>query len=275
MGISVKDLTPSELAQAADDLNTLATFLAAPDVRTPYELGDVEPNAQDPVEVLILLGNSVLHTVDVVAEAVTSNLVETILVAGGYGHSTSHLRRSVREDPRYTTLSVEGKAEAEIIRDLLVDIKGIDEKRIMLETQSTNCGENAEYAYEELRTFGMDPERIVLVQDPTMQRRTEATFRRVWAPGSKTRFINFPTFIPSVYADNGAVRFENADRAGLWSMERFISLVLGEIPRLRNDENGYGPRGRGYIVEVQIPASVNAAYKRLREVFEGLIRSPQ
>jgi len=56
-------------------------------------------------------------------------------------------------------------------------------------------------------------------------------------------------------------------------MERFVSLVMGEIPRLRNDKDGYGPRGRGYIVAVDIPASVEAAYQRLRDLGGDLGRS--
>ena len=26
----------------------------------------------------------------------------------------------------------------------------------------------------------------------------------------------------------------------MWDMERYVSLLLGEIPRLTDDENGYG-----------------------------------
>jgi hypothetical protein len=57
-------------------------------------------------------------------------------------------------------------------------------------------------------------------------------------------------------------------------MERFVSLVMGEIPRLRNDENGYGPNGRGYIVAVDIPPAVEAAYDRLLGPFGDRVRPP-
>lgn len=43
------------------------------------------------------------------------------------------------------------------------------------------------------------------------------------------------------------------------------SLALGEIPRLRDDENGYGPRGRGFIAHVDIPEAVEAAWRRLAD----------
>jgi hypothetical protein len=46
-------------------------------------------------------------------------------------------------------------------------------------------------------------------------------------------------------------------------VERFLSLLLGEIPRLRDDENGYGPNGKRFIGHVEIPDDVLAAYERL------------
>ena len=41
-------------------------------------------------------------------------------------------------------------------------------------------------------------------------------------------------------------------------------LVLGELSRLTDDEHGYGPRGAGFIVHVDIPAGVAEAGARLR-----------
>lgn len=34
------------------------------------------------------------------------------------------------------------------------------------------------------------------------------------------------------------------EQQGVWSVERYISLLLGEVPRLRDDANGYGPQGK-------------------------------
>jgi len=47
-------------------------------------------------------------------------------------------------------------------------------------------------------------------------------------------------------------------------VERYLSLVLGELPRLRDDINGYGPLGRDFIVHVDIPAEVETAWQILR-----------
>ena len=49
-----------------------------------------------------------------------------------------------------------------------------------------------------------------------------------------------------------------------------IQLALGEIPRLRDDEQGYGPRGRGYIVHVDIPEEVERAWERLAAAYPEL-----
>lgn len=58
----------------------------------------------------------------------------------------------------------------------------------------------------------------------------------------------------------------------MWDMERYISLLLGEIPRLRDDENGYGLREKDSIAHVDIPQSVTNAFDELRQNYSGLIR---
>jgi uncharacterized SAM-binding protein YcdF (DUF218 family) len=262
------------LAQTAADLNTVARFLAAPDLTalTPAALEAQEGAA--PADLLVLLGNAVLATADAVAAGLRAGVAERLLIAGGRGHSTRHLRTAVRADPRDDGLPLDGRAEAEILRDVLARWHGLDPQSILVETQSTNCGANAERAHALLRERGLRPADVVLVQDPTMQRRTWASFRRVWGEERPPRFHNAPPFVPTVEADGDVLHFAQPDRAGLWPMERFVSLVMGEIPRLRNDEHGYGPNGRGYIVAVDIPPAVEAAYERLLDPFGDRVRAP-
>ena len=64
-----------------------------------------------------------------------------------------------------------------------------------------------------------------------------------------------------------------AEGEGLWSVDRYLALIAGEIPRLRNDEQGYGPRGRDFIEAVAIPEPVNAAWHSLRNdpALQGLL----
>ena len=41
---------------------------------------------------------------------------------------------------------------------------------------------------------------------------------------------------------------------------------MGEIQRLRDDENGYGPRGKGFLGHVDIPDEVEAGWQRLMQL---------
>ncbi len=36
---------------------------------------------------------------------------------------------------------------------------------------------------------------------------------------------------------------------------------MGEVPRLRDDTEGYGPRGRDFIAHVDVPEDVDIAYQ--------------
>lgn len=55
----------------------------------------------------------------------------------------------------------------------------------------------------------------------------------------------------------------------LWQMDRFLDLVTGEIPRLRDDADGYGPQGKAFIPHVDIPPEVEEAYARVRKISQS------
>ena len=59
---------------------------------------------------------------------------------------------------------------------------------------------------------------------------------------------------------------------GMWEIDRYISLLMGEIPRLSDDENGYGPKGKGFIAHVDIPSEVRNAFDELCNEYSGLVR---
>lgn len=40
---------------------------------------------------------------------------------------------------------------------------------------------------------------------------------------------------------------------------------MGEVPRLRDDAEGYGPLGKGFIAHVEVPPEVEAAWQTLRD----------
>ncbi|STW14942.1 protein ydcF [Klebsiella pneumoniae subsp. rhinoscleromatis] len=42
--------------------------------------------------------------------------------------------------------------------------------------------------------------------------------------------------------------------AGLWPVTRYLALLLGELPRLQDTPEGYGPRGKDFISPCHLPA---------------------
>ena len=62
---------------------------------------------------------------------------------------------------------------------------------------------------------------------------------------------------------------------GMWDMERYLTLLMGEIPRLEDGPEGYGPSGRGYLVHVDIPDAVRAAWERLSVRYPWSVRQAQ
>lgn len=258
----------------ASALNTVIAFLAAVEVSAPVPERIRAETGLGEIDLLVLVGNSVVHTAVEAGRGLRAGVAPEALVTGGVGHSTADLRRALAADPRFAGIPTDGRAEADLLGDALVRL-GVDGRRILRERRSTNCGANAAESRRMLDALGLRPKTILLIQDPILQRRTQAAFRRVWQDEPDTRFLNCPTFVPFVEAHDGRLAYVDADVAGLWPIERLLALAMGEIPRLRDDASGYGPSGRGFIVHVDIPAEVEAAYAALLPRFGAYARLPQ
>lgn len=194
-------------------------------------LEDPEP---DHVDLMLLFGGSLPPGWDAAARAVIEGRVGTLMLVGGQGHTTDVLRGLVGAGA--------GQSEAEIMARHLRETHGIDD--VLLEPHSTHCGDNVALAQQVARDHGLRPRSVALVQDPTMQRRMDAVFRLVWP-------------------DAAAINRPAPDGRGTWPQQRWISLVTGEVPRLRDDAGGYGPRGRGFVAHVDVPDEVTAAHEGL------------
>jgi hypothetical protein len=248
-----------DLRTEYDDLTVLAGFLARRD----------EPalTPDHPADVLVLCGSAVLRSLTVAADALRGGAVTRILVTGGVGHSTAYLREAVAAHPVYGDTEAAGRAEAAIIAEILVRHLGVPPDLVRTEERSTNCGENAELSLRALAAQHEASRSVVVVQDPTMQRRTHAAFER-WRRAGGPELRSHAPFVPVVGAHGAG---ESADHP-VWTLDRFRELVLGEVSRLTDDEHGYGPRGTGFIVHVDLPDDVVAASARLRRAHPDLAR---
>jgi hypothetical protein len=213
---------------------------------------------EQPVDLVVLMGSAVLESVEVAAEAHRAHDAP-ILVSGGIGHSTEYLDDAVRR--RGLDLAT-GRPEAHVFRELLVRY-GVPSEQLVVEDRSTNCGENADFTRRLVDT----PQTLLLIQDPTMQRRTHACFERSFADLSGTTLLSHAPLIPWIGPDHVSA---GPDSPEIWSRERFRSLLLGEIHRLSPDV--YGPHGCNFIDHIDIPGEVLAAYNSLAAEDPSVIR---
>lgn len=257
------------------NINKIAVFLARRDIKKLTKSNFLKTINNPQVDLLILLGNSIPYTAKLAADVYVEDLAKMLMIVGGIGHSTEYLRENIIRIKKYKDISFKDRSESEILQDFICEYLARDiKKEIMLEKKSTNCGSNAQEALKLCIEKNLNPKSILLIQDPTMQLRTYASFIKVWS-SREVKFINFAPFIPLVEKDNESFKFVNANINGLWTQERFLSLILGEIPRLYDDEKGYGPRGKGFIVHVDIPDTVMKAYQSLSRKFQDILNLRQ
>jgi uncharacterized SAM-binding protein YcdF (DUF218 family) len=247
----------------AENLNTVNHYLARRDI----ERWDAEYIDAD---ILVLLSNGLLESVHLAAGALKNGFVEEILVSGGQGHSTTYLQEAIKAHPRYHTIETTDRSEAAMTADILTQYHGVPLERIMQDDTSTNCGENAERCFEVLNMYGKASHSLILMQDPTMQQRSQACFNRVWREEETNAHIDsFAPFIPVVEARGNDLVITGSTEP-VWSFDRLLSLSLGEIPRLRDE--GYGPLGKDYFDHVEIPEGVLAAHAALTAEFPQYVR---
>lgn len=235
--------------------NTLGQWLARNDFASSP--------SKDDVEFIVLAGNAAIPTLDAACQ-LSAMSHAPLLITGGIGHSTTFLYAAIAGHPRYNKIPTTGRAEAAIIKDIAIEFWKIPEDKVFTEEHSTNCGENARFTQRFMSEQGQAPQRVILIQDPTMQRRTVASFERAWQQEARPPiWCSWPGIIPIVGSDERTTKFI-PDEKGLWPIERYISLILGEIPRLNDNAQGYGPNGRDFITHVEIPAQVMDAWHLLQ-----------
>jgi uncharacterized SAM-binding protein YcdF (DUF218 family) len=124
---------------------------------------------------------------------------------------------------------------------------GVPQDRILIENRSTNTGENVRFTRDLLGSHGYDPSSFILVQKPYMERRTFATFDKVW-PGKSVRVTS-----PQLSMDDYLARYSNGDL----SEDDVISIMVGDLQRIREYP------AKGFQIHQDIPSEVWDAYEEL------------
>ncbi|MBQ6524887.1 MAG: YdcF family protein [Atopobiaceae bacterium] len=260
-----------DVLRVAAAANTIAAWLGCRDVSelSCAALRDEAGLADGCADWFVLFGGGVIGSADALAEAMRTGVAHRYAIVGGRGHATYWLDESMKSelehwDDDICPPPVPGEAsEAEMLATILAQRHGLTPD--LLETRSTNCGNNITYLMD-LLEGGEAPTSIILSQDAAMQRRMGATWARQAADRPRylgTRVVEWATWRAELSLADGQLGYVRCPR-GMWPLDTYLGLLMGDVERLADDEGGYGPRGRDFLVHVDVPQQVQAAYTELR-----------
>jgi uncharacterized SAM-binding protein YcdF (DUF218 family) len=124
---------------------------------------------------------------------------------------------------------------------------GVPEDRIVIENRSTNTGENVLFTKRLLGEKRIDAQTFIVVQKPYMERRSWATFRKVWP--EKDLVVTSPLLSLDDY-----LRAYTGDPL---SPHDAIAIMVGDLQRVRVYAE------KGFQIPQEIPDEVWAAYEAL------------
>lgn len=182
-------------------------------------------------DAIIVLGS---HD-DVVAERGAELFLEgwapLLVFSGGLGVITRHLWN---------------EPEAERFARIAIAI-GVPRDRILLETRSTNTGENVRFTRSLLEQRGFRGRNVIVVQKPYMERRAFATFRKEW-PG-----VDVIVASPNLPLDDYLARCATEQIP----VDAVIGIIAGDLQRIRVYPE------RGLQIAQEIPEEVWTAFETL------------
>lgn len=248
----------------AEYINTLGDFCGKRDISSLTIEALKRKYGIEQADIMVLFGGSILCGGDVLAEAIKNKIAQTYIIVGGAGHTTKTLREKIHA--KFPLIETAHLTEAEIFQAYLETVYGL--KADYLECNSTNCGNNITYLLDLIKEKKLPFRSVILAQDATMQCRMDAGLRKYI---TDTLIINFATYKANIIVQDSQLVYEEAIK-GMWDMDRYITLLMGEIPRLSDTIDGYGPNGKDYIAHVDIPSKVERAFAELKKTYPGMIR---
>ena len=157
-----------------------------------------------------------------------------LLFSGGLGKGTQgRLRQS----------------EAESYADIAAEM-GVPREKMLLETESTNTGENLRYSHALVQESGIRLRRAIVVHQPNMGKRIRATLQKQW-PDQRVQFLIAP-------ADRSLEAYLDRLFACGVSEYEMVSNIVGDFQRM----DVYAQMG--YQVPVEMPPEAWEAFERMK-----------
>lgn len=154
-----------------------------------------------------------------------------LIFSGGLGSITRRLWREPEAD-QFAKIAV---------------AMGVPKEKILTENRSTNTGENIVFTKQLLAERRIDPAKFILVQKPYMERRSYATFRKLWP--DKDLLVTSPRVSLDHYLSKYLHEALSADDV--------ISIMAGDLQRIRIYPS------KGFQIHQDIPDDVWEAYEEL------------
>ena len=164
---------------------------------------------------------------------------------------------------QFCIIKTVGLSEAQIFQNYIKQRYQLEAD--WLEKKSTNCGNNITNLLSLLEEHVPEWQSIILAQDATMQVRMSAGLKK-YVQGSK-QIIDYATY--QVNIKDG--KFVNPPN-GMWTVQRYVKLLMGEIARLKDTATGYEPEGKNFISHVDIPDEVIQAFEFIQTPLPDSIR---
>ncbi|MGP4016352.1 YdcF family protein [Saccharopolyspora sp. 5N708] len=143
-----------------------------------------------------------------------------------------------------TTIGRLPRGEAVHYRERALD-RGVPDSAILVEPRATNTAENIEYTRELLAAADIGVRSVLMVSRPYQQRRAFATAKKVW---------------PAVEIVCSSQRLPLDEYVqAIGDVDYVINMLVGDTQRI----TVYAERG--FAIPQEVPAEVDAAYRRLVE----------
>ncbi|MEJ7617761.1 MAG: YdcF family protein [Pyrinomonadaceae bacterium] len=165
------------------------------------------------------------------AQLYLENWAPLLIFSGGLGALTKSMWREPEAD-QFARIAVE---------------MGVPTEKVIVENKSTNTGENILFTKQLLAEQGINPQKLLLVQKPYMERRSYATFKKLW-PEREVVVTS-----PQVSFDEYLEKYSHKEL----SADAVISIMVGDLQRIKLYPE------KGFQIHQEIPQEVWAAYKEL------------
>jgi uncharacterized SAM-binding protein YcdF (DUF218 family) len=176
---------------------------------------------------ILALGSHDLRVAERAAELYLQGWAPIVIMSGGLGNFTQEIWTQ-KEADKFAAIAIQ---------------KGVPANAILIENKSTNTGENILFTQKLLEEKGLDPQSFIVVQKPYMERRSYATFKKIWP--DKNLLVTSPQISFQEYPTDEI------------SMEKVINIMAGDLQRIKLYSE------KGFQIYQEIPLEVWDAYETL------------